>query len=416
MSNETPTKTPIEFDLGLNGGIHKLSSVDEISEWINAETARFEFVQQHSREFYIRDRDVGKALSDVSMLLQRHREYHRNRGNFNQSLAETFVHAVTEHYKKPKVIHSNSRRGGFILNLAKTHPAEAAWIWWTLSGAEYTAISGTVAFSAAFKLLDFEGQLGNTEVQAQALASLDEQFRTRLVVNQEDFDGERRKLEDLRREIGSALIEIKESQKRAADAHSNLVLDHSQVMADIQDKYHTELAVRAAVTYWNTKASEHQKSARLWGQASIGYGLAALLAILWLHNSMSGTPPGIQKLIDDGSIPTESVMAAVTQGLLASAVGFLPLALLIVWPVRILLRNYLSERHLATDAAERSMIVRTYVALVNDPDVSGRDGLKEQVLPQALQGIFRHAADGIVKDDGMPLASAIESIRKGIGA
>jgi hypothetical protein len=68
-----------------------------------------------------------------------------------------------------------------------------------------------------------------------------------------------------------------------------------------------------------------------------------------------------------------------------------------VWATRLVVRVWLSHVHLATDAAERVVMVKTYLAL-------GADGMPSADADRQhlLQALFRPASDGIVKDEGIP--------------
>lgn len=86
--------------------------------------------------------------------------------------------------------------------------------------------------------------------------------------------------------------------------------------------------------------------------------------------------------------------------------------LLVIWPTRILVGNYLSNTHLAEDAAEREIVILTHLALINDPDIKENAELKDDTLPHALRTLFRHTSDGIVKDDALPTSALIDIATK----
>jgi hypothetical protein len=77
------------------------------------------------------------------------------------------------------------------------------------------------------------------------------------------------------------------------------------------------------------------------------------------------------------------------------------------WVGRVLLRIYLSDRHLLTDAEERIALIKTYLALSNEGKVDASD------RALILAPLFRTAADGIVKEEG-PDASVAGMIAKAL--
>ena len=77
----------------------------------------------------------------------------------------------------------------------------------------------------------------------------------------------------------------------------------------------------------------------------------------------------------------------------------LAITMMLVWFVRILVRIFLSNLHLAKDADERRTMLSTYIAMVR-----GGKAFKDEDLRLILEPLFRPTADGIVKDEAMPLS------------
>ncbi len=68
-----------------------------------------------------------------------------------------------------------------------------------------------------------------------------------------------------------------------------------------------------------------------------------------------------------------------------------------IWAVRLVVRMWLSNAHLSTDAEERVTMVQTYLALIEDGKMT-----KDEDRALVLTPLFRPAADGLVKDEGLP--------------
>ena len=79
-----------------------------------------------------------------------------------------------------------------------------------------------------------------------------------------------------------------------------------------------------------------------------------------------------------------------------------------VWGVRLVVRMFLSHLHLASDAAERVVMTRTYLSLLEGDRLSSKED--RQLI---LQALFRPASDGIVKDEGVPFSLAEVLTRTG---
>jgi hypothetical protein len=174
-----------------------------------------------------------------------------------------------------------------------------------------------------------------------------------------------------------------ESQK---ETHEELLTDHRETvdtalqetrqdLDTLKATYDAELALRAPVRYWSKKKAEHQHLAKNFAWASGGGLLVATAAFAAL----------VYLILPWGGDPTLGHVAALA---LLSAPLF--------WGVRVLVRNLLSNIHLATDAAEREVLIQTYLALAR------KGWAKEEELELVLQAIFRPTSTGIVKDDAAP--------------
>jgi hypothetical protein len=79
--------------------------------------------------------------------------------------------------------------------------------------------------------------------------------------------------------------------------------------------------------------------------------------------------------------------------------------------LRIIVRLFLSQVHLAADAAERMTMVQTYLSLKE-----GGSTFKDDDLRLILGALFRPTSDGIVKDDGLPWGALEYLTRDGSSA
>jgi hypothetical protein len=176
-------------------------------------------------------------------------------------------------------------------------------------------------------------------------------------------------------------------EKQVEDFLSHLNQESSAAIQSIQAteaSYKEQMRLQAPVEYWESKAGTHRAAIR-WSRLNIVtfalLGTTALLGFLvWLA-----------VLANDIAIGKPSNDAAVY--LKFAAIGAI-LTTIAFWIGRVLLRIYLSDRHLLTDAEERVAMIKTYLALTND----GKVEATERSL--VLGPIFRSAADGIVKEEG----------------
>jgi len=161
--------------------------------------------------------------------------------------------------------------------------------------------------------------------------------------------------------------------------YTKLTEKHVTSLIAIEKTYDHKLALQKPVRYWQTKESYHGKSAR-------NFGVGAILAAVLLG-------VGMAKLVywTFSSLKPDENPKHWQVGLLLIASFFT------VWFVRILVRMFFSHHHLATDAAERRMMILTYLAMSREGNQFANDDKK-----LIVQHLFRSASDGLVKDDAAP--------------
>ena len=169
------------------------------------------------------------------------------------------------------------------------------------------------------------------------------------------------------------------AQTQREDDFVKLVDEHKQEMENLRKTFREEIALRAPAEYWETKRTGHVLMARITGGLSFaGIGGAAAVLSWFVHDLLRTTTPNTAP-------ETWRVAVLVLIGLFT------------VWGVRLFVRMFLSHLHLTTDAAERVVMVRTYLSLLEGDRLSNKED--RQLI---LQALFRPASDGIVKDEGLP--------------
>lgn len=206
---------------------------------------------------------------------------------------------------------------------------------------------------------------------------------------------------DLVEHRANATEVVTDTGRRTDDLLGRIHRQASEAIESIkaaEASYRTQMQLRAPVEYWEAKATTHRTAIELSRKNIIlftilggGILLVALVALALLAGGSAGGKAGG----DAAAIYLK--FAAV--GAIATTIIF--------WTGRVLLRIYLSDRHLLTDAEERIAMIKTYLALSNEDKVE----VAERAL--VLAPIFRSAADGIVKDEG-PDASLAGIIAKAI--
>lgn len=161
------------------------------------------------------------------------------------------------------------------------------------------------------------------------------------------------------------------------------------------ETYNAHLRLKRPVELWKERNIEHDKSAHsAWnkffcGALLLGVSAACVAYLLGAQIAQSFVMPGCE-------IGTEPQCSRI------SARGPLNVSLLLIvtttwlWYLRLQMRIFLSERHLALDARERMAFAETYLSLLKGAEVSRE---QETVV---LQSLMRPTQDGIIKDESGP--------------
>jgi uncharacterized protein DUF6161 len=213
-------------------------------------------------------------------------------------------------------------------------------------------------------------------------SGLSEQARSLLERTEESFKGQTN-------EFASHSVEILAQINESVGASIKSI-------EDTERAYKEQMNLQASVEYWGAKATRHRK-AITWSRSILilfaVFGSAFLIgALLWIATTAVELS---EKTKSDAAVYLKF-----------AAIGAI-VTTIIFWVGRVLLRIYLSDRHLLTDAEERVAMVKTYLALTNEGKLEPAD------RTLVLAPLFRSAADGIVKDDG-PDASLASIIAKAI--
>jgi uncharacterized Tic20 family protein len=166
---------------------------------------------------------------------------------------------------------------------------------------------------------------------------------------------------------------------QAQREHAEAVTNHRAEMGALQQAFREGMSLRAPVEYWQSRQKHHSEQTGVFIKFTFG-GLLVLALLLGGMATWAGRTSANPFLPD------------VWRLVLLAFVGAIG-----VWAVRLVVRILLSNMHLATDAAERVTMVKTYLALIEADKLPSNDDRK-----LILQALFRPGSDGMVKDEGMP--------------
>lgn len=173
-----------------------------------------------------------------------------------------------------------------------------------------------------------------------------------------------------------------------------------ELVADLEavtTAYEVRMQLQGPVRYWQKKGQRHRAAKWIAGSILVIYTIIAV----WALNSAFDHASMLLPTTMGEHVPIAALFKAGTFALLTTSIAF--------WIGRVLLRIFLSNQHLATDADERMTMVMTFLALVR------KRAVKDEDRSLILTPLFRAGADGIVKEDSAPdtaLASFLAAIVK----
>jgi len=386
------------FRIEIRGRRFDFKSPDEIINWVQHERQQFAWLSgNYGNQFSsLRDRWMG-GLNDIFPRVQEL----RNEPN-NAQRVQLLTNAFNAVYSNPNVVLSDSPTAQIAIDAAtKIGPGAGAGAFAFMTGfacsIEFDTVRGMLH---AISLRDGTSPKA-TDLITNTIEGLntraDAEFRRRDEAWNKVSQNAQRLLADSR---ASSQTKVDEISARADAFLENLNREGNAVIASIQGTeaaYREQMALQAPVDYWTTKASGHrvalQKSRQrlvLFATFASIFLIVALLALPWIISLAIGSQTA------DG---TAIYLKFAAVGAVLTTVLF--------WIGRVLLRIYLSDRHLLTDAEERVAMIKTFLALSHE----GKVETTERAL--VLAPIFRSAADGIVKEEG-PDASLAGILAKAI--
>lgn len=397
-SNETDSAAPpndpiFELDLGNNGGVLAPTSGMECHRWIETERQFWQWITQVSAGNHRSALDavlntLHQATNEAQQAIGHE---HSNQAEFNRLMLQISRHLQECYGDKNRFPHSSTPLAKRVELIRKRDPLEAlAYLYVHLrqkNGYQFDARDASSWRGFIEGLIELHGISTISEERHQALQeSLDE-----LRAKSERTLGQKRK--DINR-LHKEFVQQKDAVdlqlatfeadalaffQRNQETHDLKIEEHEKRMAALQNAFREEMSLRAPVEYWEGRKIHHDGRAVVSGRWAFGSmaGLAGIIGVTayWVLSTL-GT---------DGKPDTWRVAVLALVGALG------------VWAVRLIVRMFLSHTHLATDAAERVTMVKTYLALLESDKMPSDDDRK-----LILQSLFRPAADGIVKDEGLP--------------
>lgn len=388
MSEEP--KPIFEIDLGSNGGKCAFYTLDDIEAWFKREETFWSWLSPEGRNSpAIRDaaQSINQALDPIKDAVETARSQGTPVPQSQMDIVlNTLNNSLEHHYRgrTPGVLHSSTPQAKYVDKLREESPRIAAFTAAFFTGHEFETQFRESLLGAIEGHLFNRGAKGSAAAEKKALQQVRDDWQERLNA----FNRDEKALLD---ETRGLVKGEKEALEKRQQEHQVMLQRHDktfkvevekskETLKKFTDAYGAHMALQAPVTYWISREKHHHdKAGRFWWY-TIGFGGTGALAIYL----------GATRLVPSTTVSLKELSAVGTIGLGLSALVWF-------WLLRILVRNLLSHLHLETDAGERVVMAKTYIALLAE----GK-GPKDEDRNLVLQALFRPAATGIVKDEGLP--------------
>lgn len=391
----TPKPAPMfTMDLLENGGVLAPTSIDEAVAWIQQEQVFWSWLT--SRSYGNHEQGMRAAIGQLNEAMnhgQRARQHKKS--NPDQSTAEVagMRSRLEDAFVKRKLPHSSTPLAKQIEAYRKQAGDQSASFFAAVfvppSAGHHFQPQDLGAWRGLVEALLDRFQLASALEKGRKQAA--EQSFDQLRAKADSLLGEKTTTYDaLHREYATLVESVRSTaeaqhesfdvaQTKRSDAFEALVNEHKQAMETLRKTFREEIALRAPADYWETKRKSHLRMSWVTGALSFLAIGGAAAGLVWLiHDLVSKTPSGNQP-------DAWRIAMAVLVGVFA------------LWGARLIVRMFLSHLHLLTDAAERVVMVKTYLSLLEGDRLVNKED--RQLI---LNALFRPATDGIVKDEGIP--------------
>jgi len=390
------------LELGANGGSLAPTTIDELRTWIEKEVqAWLPFFQAWQQIPQGRNSTVESLKSAIEWARQPLNQAHAtvqkiiaSNGEITEADSQTLLQQINSHvqdaFLNRLLPHTASSLGKRLPGLLAEPVVALGYAFALISeGHDKLLTQGDANLWRGFLmgLQDRHGVITDSEArlasEKEALSDLRAKAESALTQKELAADELHRRYESLESDIAKADEKQKQDFTQVLEKvnaeHAKALGAHETAMNDLKRAFKDGMALRGPVEYWSSKATTHQKKSKqlMW---------VSFVSMVVLGAVLGGISAWIFQTLKEGGLPDAwKVSLLVLVGVLG------------IWAVRLVVRMWLSNAHLAIDAEERVTMVQTYLALIEDGKMT-----KDEDRALVLTPLFRPAADGLVKDEGLP--------------
>jgi hypothetical protein len=428
----------LEIDFGDKGGIQRFAKISDFDQWLSEETAFWTWAMQPPASNHLGQVSLsqfghydGQCRSQLqekrnrwSQILGsiRQLEARMNRENTSAADQESFRSSLDQHYSEQtqvidqlkqqlnQVIQTEIIQGRnhitrmepaaiFIRQLADDSPEEAVYALDQIileekkSDARRRFESNGRTLATLF-LKDIKR---DPTIDAKAFKNVITTWDKELADFKARYEEQTRAFSEVGENHRKADTDWRNRADKFAEEFSLFKQNGEKELQNVKDTYDAFMQIKAPLTYWKEKRSEHSKG-KFW--MSLASGISAVLG--WIVLTWVAS-----KLLPEAHPANQIPWRQIGLFLLAST--------FVLWIIRLCVKLMLSHIHLEADAREREVMISTFLALIQHQE--GLEALKKQDISLVIAPIFRPSTSGVISDDGSPssLGDFLKTLTSGKG-
>lgn len=373
------------LDLGEKGGHLEFEQPSEVQQWMDAEQAKWHWMNQIH--------ETSSVLASFAQFCQGATQniQHWVKHQGDPDIAQKDIDELKSHFESgmpsQSLWLSSSPTGSFILRLKdERHPLVAAGAYLSLGGAYRPSnqpphprmLEGAIEGFLYKREIDW-----TATAHREALEKLKQEYSQNLADQKRKNISIEKKNTELNTQFHEVLngnvISLENLHKSQAEEFKKLIETHETNLKAIENAYDQKLALWKPVEYWEARGRSHNAKTTKFAIASGAMGVVILIALGWLaYEIFLNVPPNEKPQVWQVGVFSVAVFFG-------------------IWLERILVRLFVSNIHLATDAEERVTMLQTYLSIIREGSEFAPEDKK-----LILERLFHPAADGLVKDDAAP--------------
>ena len=413
----------LTLNLGKDNGKYKFTQLEDLLNWLLAEKSFYELFnvdpnrEQNLIQMY---RAIVKPANQlIASFIDRASNTqileHETISQLNFDVLESLKAEIEKSYTLNKLILSTSGRGKYLQSLLLKSKSDAYVALASLLNVEVNNLS-QLSFNNYEALIDawaYKNGIKYHNTQRDVLEHLIAEMQTKISA----IDALKNETE-LKIDTYISKVELDEIEREAA--HQELISDQSGnlhqfiedsriTLKNIEDAYDKKMALQASISYWENRELDHKNKSKKYMWIGIVFGLVSILIVYKLFDVMIGLEALKSSVNIPESMPSVNSPRFKLSGMPILAFSVLIFAIsILVWIERILIRLLLSQLHLETDAGERVVMIKTYIAMLREGQTTKDDD--RRVI---IASLFRPNTTGIINDDALPFN--LDSMQKIVG-